>query len=105
MISPFTPEELGLVSSLIRSRYLADTPVEDVGAGVQLDPAQATLTAGPGLCWEAGATVHCGVVPRGTGAAALRRAHDGEPVSLTISRQPTREVHHPEGVFVAHWSD
>ncbi len=53
MISPFTPDEIDLVSMLLRSRYLSDTTVEKIDAEVQLDPADALTASFPGLCWEA----------------------------------------------------
>ena len=53
MISPFTPDELELVSRLLRSRYLSDTTVEEIDAEVQLDPADAATASCPGLYWEA----------------------------------------------------
>ncbi|HEX4943191.1 MAG TPA: hypothetical protein VFV55_02490 [Usitatibacteraceae bacterium] len=53
MISPFTLDEVGLVSSLLRSRYLSDTPLEEVEADVQLPPENSAPVACPGLYWEA----------------------------------------------------
>jgi hypothetical protein len=73
MGSPFTPDEIDPVSMPLRSRYLVDVPLEEIEAGVQLDPAD-----------------------------ALRHPDDGPAASVTISRHPTWEVHHPEGVFPAH---
>ena len=53
MISPFTPDELDLVSMLLRSRYLSDTPIEEIEADVQLDPADAAPASCPCLYSEA----------------------------------------------------
>lgn len=53
MISPFTPDEIDLVSSLLRSRYFSDTAVEEIEADVQLDPADAGPVTCPGLYWSA----------------------------------------------------
>ena len=92
MISPFTPDEIDLVSRLLRSRYPSDTTVEKIDAEVQLDPADAAIASFPGLYQEA------------HGAQAIVLDRSG-PVSVTISRQPTWEVHHPEGLFVAHRGD
>jgi hypothetical protein len=52
MISPFTPDEIDLVSMLLRSRYLSDTTVEEIDSEVQLDPADAAPASCPGLYWE-----------------------------------------------------
>jgi hypothetical protein len=53
MISSFTPDELDLVSMLLRSRYLSDTDVQEIDAEIQLDPSDAAPVACPGLYWEA----------------------------------------------------
>jgi hypothetical protein len=80
MISPFTPDDLDLVAMLLRSRYLSHTPFEEIEAEVQLDLADLAR-------WR----FHTRTLPG--------------PWTVLISRQPTWEVHHSEGVFAAHRSD